>query len=186
MAEGRVVDGVGGTSGPIGVRSAGGLDGEVAFLMGSVTKAALFQGGGSSVAGEDALEWTVDPRTPRAQAAWAAYLEGAVKAVVAMAVSAPQAREIVLSGRVATTRVREVLTQRLAGVMPHLSVRVLEGLGTGAKHAAQGAALMADGLAGGHAAPIVERLGIRTASGTVLDHLVVITPEAARRRLGLP
>ena len=185
VAEGRVVDGVGGTSGPIGVRSAGGLDGEVAFLMGRVTKDALFHGGGGSVAGEDGLEWTVEPRTPRAHSAWAAYLEGAVKAVLTMAVAAPQAREVVLSGRVATTTVREALGQRLAAVMPGLSVRVLEGLGTGAKHAAQGAALMADGLAGGHAAPIVDRLGIRTASGTVLDHLVVITPEAARRRLGV-
>ena len=35
---GRIVDGVGGTSGPLGVRAAGALDGEVAFLAGSITK----------------------------------------------------------------------------------------------------------------------------------------------------
>src|SRR5688572_1175938 len=35
---GRIVDGAGGSSGPLGVRGAGALDGEVAFLAGSVSK----------------------------------------------------------------------------------------------------------------------------------------------------
>ena len=52
-------------------------------------------------------------------------------------------------------------------------------------HPLQGAAILADGLAGGHAADIVQTLGIRDATGTVLDHLYVITPEAARQRLGI-
>ena len=56
---------------------------------------------------------------------------------------------------------------------------------TVAKHAAEGAALLADGLAGGSAAALVETLGLREATGTVLDHLYVITPEAARQRLGI-
>jgi predicted butyrate kinase (DUF1464 family) len=54
-----------------------------------------------------------------------------------------------------------------------------------AKHAAQGAALIADGLAGGQSAVLVDAMGIRDASGTVLDHLHVITPAAARARLGI-
>ena len=36
---GKIVDGVGGSSGPLGFRAAGALDGEVAFLAGSVSKA---------------------------------------------------------------------------------------------------------------------------------------------------
>src|SRR4029077_11501839 len=44
-AAGRpLVDGRGGTSGPIGIRSAGALDGEVAFLAGTVTKQHMFGG----------------------------------------------------------------------------------------------------------------------------------------------
>ena len=39
---GRIVDGVGGSSGPLGMRAAGALDGEVAFLAGSVTKSLVF------------------------------------------------------------------------------------------------------------------------------------------------
>lgn len=38
---GQIVDGVGGTSGPIGWRSAGAWDGEVAFLAGNVSKESL-------------------------------------------------------------------------------------------------------------------------------------------------
>ncbi len=40
-----------------------------------------------------------------------------------------------------------------------------------AKAAAHGAAVLADGLAGGRYAALVERLGVRDASGTALDHL---------------
>ena len=42
-----------------------------------------------------------------------------------------------------------------------------------------------DGLAGGASKRLVQVMGLREAAGTVLDHLHVISPEAARRRLGL-
>src|SRR5438309_1397490 len=45
VAGGRIVDGVGGTAGPLGFRAPGALDGEVAYLAGEVSKALLFQGG---------------------------------------------------------------------------------------------------------------------------------------------
>ena len=51
VEDGRIVDGAGGTSGPLGVRAAGALDGEVAFLAGSVTKRFLFAGGAATIAG---------------------------------------------------------------------------------------------------------------------------------------
>jgi predicted butyrate kinase (DUF1464 family) len=62
---------------------------------------------------------------------------------------------------------------------------VLTGFAAVAKQAAQGAALLADGLTGGRSAALVDRLGIREASGTVLDQLYVISPAAARARLGI-
>jgi predicted butyrate kinase (DUF1464 family) len=43
--------------------------------------------------------------------------------------------------------------------------------GARVKHAAQGAALLADGLAGGSNADLVDRLRLREASGSVLDWL---------------
>jgi predicted butyrate kinase (DUF1464 family) len=109
-----------------------------------------------------------------------------VKAVAALAVSAPRPDEVILSGRLARVAgVRDELAQRLGSVVGASSIHVLAGLAGLAKQAAQGAALIADGLAGGRSAALVEALGIRAAGGTVLDHLHVISPAAARARLGI-
>lgn len=167
VQHGRIVDGVGGTSGPIGARSAGAWDGEVAFLAGTVTKAMLFGGGVASLGESEARH---------------AYLEGVEKAVAALSVAAPDAREVVLSGRGARA-MHAPLAARSS--MAGRTVRVLSGFAATAKEGAQGAALLADGLAGGRSAEIVDSLGIREASGTALDHLHVISPADARRRLGL-
>jgi predicted butyrate kinase (DUF1464 family) len=185
---GRIVDGIGGTSGPLGLHAAGALDGEVAFLAGVVPKGMLFDGGAAAVAGTPAasVATIVSAGTPRGRMAWDSYVEMAVKTIAALFVVAPDAREVVLSGRVAhVAGVREEFTRRLAAVHDRMSVRVLEGFAAVAKQAAQGAALIADGLAGGTSADLVEALGLRDASGTVLDHLYVISPSAARQRLGI-
>ena len=185
---GRIVDGFGGTSGPLGVLGAGALDGEVAFLAGSVPKRLLFVGGAATIAGDpDApAEAIATPSTVRGRLAWEAYVESAVKAAAALAVSVPRACEVILSGRLALVAgVGDELARRLADLIPAASVHVLTGFAAVAKQGAQGAALIADGLAGGRSAALVDALGIREASGTVLDHLHVITPAAARARLGI-
>jgi predicted butyrate kinase (DUF1464 family) len=174
IADGQLVDGVGGTSGPIGWRSAGALDGEVAFLAGHISKAALFQGGVSTL-----LE-----RAPTlVLAAREAYAEGAMKAVRQLRQSAPSARDILLSGRYSFD---DALVNRLTRDLADIgSVRRMTGFAAHAKQGAQGAALMADGLAGGRNAALIDRLRLRHAKGTVLDHLIFVSREAARQRLGL-
>lgn len=169
---GAIVDGLGGTSGPIGMASSGAWDGEVAYLAGRVRKSRLFGGGAQSLA--PALGWT-------------AYVEGAVKALASLATSLPGVPEIVVSGRLAhDARLHEDLARGLAPVVGKPVLLALNGFTTGVKQGAQGAALVADGLAGGSAADLVRALRIREASGTVLDHLHVITTAEARERLGLP
>jgi predicted butyrate kinase (DUF1464 family) len=188
VEQGCIVDGLGGSSGPLGAASCGALDGEVAFLAGQVSKQMLFSGGALAVAGtpEARAEAIADVTNPAGRRALEAYLESIVKAVAALAVSVPSARVVVLSGRLANVAtIRGGLMSRLSRVIPGVAVELLSGFGCAAKHAAQGAALLADGLAGGSAAPLVEALGLRNASGTVLDHLYVISQETARRRLGL-
>ncbi len=163
---GTIVDGVGGTAGPIGWHSAGGWDGEVAFLAGRVTKEMLFRGG----AGE-------------APVSRPAYLEGAEKAVRSLTASVPAPAEILLSGRHAEDeRIRDALRERLSPIAP---VRVLGGFARIAKEGAQGAALIAEGLCGGPAAAITRSLRLEEATGTALDYLRVISPAEARERLGL-
>jgi len=182
---GKVVDGIGGTSGPIGVRSAGALDGEVAFLAGEISKSLLFQGGLASIldAGSDIWNRLDDPGDDRARSARSAFIEGAEKAVAALSVSVPRPREILLSGRAArVASIARELTGRLARWAP---VRLLEGSARVAKQAAEGAALLANGLAGGECAELVATLGVRDADGSALDHLHLITPAGARARLGL-
>src|SRR5688500_12123542 len=89
VRDGQIVDGIAGSAGPLGVRAAGALDGEVAFLAGAVTKRMVFEGGAASVAGDpdaDPAELFAST-TSAATLAFDAYVEGAVKAVAALAVS---------------------------------------------------------------------------------------------------
>ena len=88
VAGGQIVDGIGGSSGPIGIRSAGALDGEVAFLADHVTKALLFTGGAAAVAGDAVVDPDAfaDPTSTRQAVAWSAYLEGGRKAVAALTI----------------------------------------------------------------------------------------------------
>jgi predicted butyrate kinase (DUF1464 family) len=196
VRDGQVVDGLGGSAGPLGMCSAGALDSEVAFLAGEIPKSLVFQGGITSILGDmqredvpsdderSPAERVAEPRSARERLAWDAYVESATKAVVALRVAVPHPYEILVSGRMAgVERVMRALRLRLE---PWAPVRMLEGFARTAKTAAQGAALMADGLAGGPSAALVNALHLREASGTVLDHLFIITPDAARRRLGLP
>jgi predicted butyrate kinase (DUF1464 family) len=187
VAGGRIVDGVGGTAGPLGFRAAGALDGEVAFLAGAVPKALLFGGGAAAVAGWDAdavlAERIAHPRTARERVAFEALVESAAKAATAIALSVPALSEFVLSGRLARVpAVQEAVARLLERWGP---VRALDGLASIAKEGAQGAALIADGFMGGTHRMLVETLGLREAQGSVLDHLYVVAPAAARRRLGL-
>jgi predicted butyrate kinase (DUF1464 family) len=185
---GRIVDGLGGSSGPLGMRAAGALDGEAAYLAGAVSKRMLFGGGALTIAGTPAAaaDSLAQATTERGRLAWEAYLESAVKAVAMLRAVAPSVSELIVSGRFADVQgIRDQIAARLNAARLASSVRPLTGFAAVAKAAAQGAALIADGLAGGAAASLVESLGIRDARGTVLDHLHVVDPTVARARLGL-
>ncbi|HXG12714.1 MAG TPA: DUF1464 family protein [Gemmataceae bacterium] len=162
---GQVVDGVGGTSGPVGWGSGGAWDGEAAYLLSPLVKSDLFAGGVRSVAD--------------AAAARACFRESLLKAVAGLQAVTPFDR-LVLSGRL--LEVEPALAAAVAADLGRFgSVAVLAPLpGAWVKHAAQGAALLADGLAGGRHAPLVERLRLRAAAGTVLDWLC--HPRAAEMR----
>jgi predicted butyrate kinase (DUF1464 family) len=170
---GRIVDGLGGSAGPIGARACGALDAEAAYLLGAaLSKQTVFSGGaleGADLsAGLEALR-----RDPRHREGWLALEEGAAKAALALTASVPAPREILLTGRLAAG-VLDALGARLAHVAP---VRIAHGLA-----AARGAAVLADGLAGGRYAALVERLGIRDASGSALDHLRIHGADRIRLR----
>ena len=180
---GRIVDGLGGSAGPIGARACGALDAEAAYLLGAaLSKQTVFSGGALDPDGELDLSEGLEAlrRDPRHRDGWRALEEGAAKAALALTVSAPGAREILVAGRLAhAPGLLEALGARLAHVAP---VRMAAGLGVQMKAAAQGAAVLADGLAGGRYGALVERLGVRDASGSALDHLRVHGAERIRLR----
>jgi predicted butyrate kinase (DUF1464 family) len=171
IAGGQIVDGIGGSSGPLGVRACGALDGELAYLLGAaLRKHTLFTGGALDPDGTgqltdmDAL-WS----SPAHAEGWTALLEAAAKAVRGLLVSVPDPHEIVVSGRIARLpEVLEALTSSLADVAPVI------GLVPGrASAAAYGAALLADALTGGRNAALADVLRLRESCGTALDHLRV-------------
>ena len=180
---GAIVDGLGGSYAPIGARACGALDAEAAYLLGAaLSKDTVFSGGALDPHGQldlsapGALEALRSD--PHHREGWLALEEGAAKAALALTVSVPAPREILVAGRFARAPgLLEALDERLAAVAP---VRAVTGLGAHAKAAAQGAAMLADGLAGGRYAPLVEQLRLREASGTALDHLRMHGAESVR------
>src|SRR5919197_5912262 len=101
---GQIVDGLGGSCAPIGGRSSGALDAEVAYLLGpAVTKETVYSGGALDPHGGVDLS---PPRAlqalradPRRRAGWLALEEGAVKAALGLTASVPEPREILVAGR---------------------------------------------------------------------------------------
>jgi predicted butyrate kinase (DUF1464 family) len=176
IAGGQIVDGLGGSSGPLGVRAAGALDGEVAYLLApALRKGTLFTGGALDPNGAlqitdlEAL-WS----SPGHAEGWTALLEAATKAVRALVVSVPAPHEIVVSGRMA--RLPELiaaLASSLGDIAPVIAL-----VPGRASAAARGGALLADALVGGRNASLVEVLRLRQSSGTALDHLRVAGAES--------
>jgi predicted butyrate kinase (DUF1464 family) len=160
---GRVVEGLGGTSGPLGWGSGGAWDGEAAYLLSPLSKADLFSGGAASV-----------PTEGRRR-----FVESLVQAVAGLRAVTPF-DEVVLSGRLLETDpdLAAEVERCLAGLCPVVRLESLPGAWV--KHAAQGAAVVADGLSGGRWAALVDHLQLRAASGTVLDGLKY--PRAAEVR----
>jgi predicted butyrate kinase (DUF1464 family) len=181
--DGRIVDGLGGSAGPIGARACGALDAEAAYLLGAaLSKRTVFSGGALDPRGELDLSEGLEAlrRDPRHREGWLALEEGAAKAALSLTISAPAPREILVAGRLAEAPgMLEALVARLGHVAP---VRMAAGLGSHMKAAAQGAAVLADGLAGGRYAALVERLGVRDASGSALDHLRIHGADRIRLR----
>jgi predicted butyrate kinase (DUF1464 family) len=164
VADGRIVDGLGGTSGPVGHASAGAWDGELAYLLSPLAKGDLFAGGFMS-AGEDGPAY---------------FRESLRRAAAGLRAVTPFDR-IVVSGRLLETEptLAEDVFRDLQA-FGHVE-RLAPLPGAWVKHAAQGSAILADGLAGGRFAPLVERMELRGAGGTALDWLRHPRAEALRK-----
>ncbi len=171
---GAIIDGVGGTRAGPGFLTAGGLDGEVAYLLGTLRKDMLFKGGVKSIAGLDVEPedfYRLAQSSRSVKIAWDAFIEGIEKTVWSLIPVLSKIDAILISGRLSRVEpIYHELSKRLKRVAP---VERIRGFEAKSKEAAQGAALIANGLAGGFAKELVEHLRIRESNGTVLDYIYI-------------
>lgn len=185
VEHGAIVDGSGGTCGAMGFRAMGGMDGELAFLLRDFPKDVLASGGAAWIAGtphcspEDLVAAAESDH--HAELALAALLEDVAKRVAAEAILLEAPREILLSGRLADV---PGIRRRLADALQRFApVHVVEGFAQVSSQAAQGAAILGQGLAGDSELDrLVDAMDLRAAHGGVLDHLFVSEAESVRSR----
>jgi predicted butyrate kinase (DUF1464 family) len=150
---GRLVDASAGTRGPIGLRSRGFWDGEIAYWNGPLSKDDLFRGGLADL-GAIGLD---------------AFRECLAKHAAGLRAVTPFTR-IYLSGR--GLEQPEIAQAASDALGPLARLAPLANLaGAWVKHAAQGSAVLADALAGGRFAGLAAALELRSASGSVWEVL---------------
>ncbi len=163
VKDGKIVDGIGGSTGNIGFLSMGFMDAELAYLLGGFNKELILGGGVGTIAG-------TPEKLMESETALNAYLEGAVKDILSLTASV-KPQEILVSGRI--SRVSGIFDElkKLLDVAP---VRRLEGFRVkNVKEAAQGAALIANGIAGGKYKELIDLMKLRDAKGTSLDYILL-------------
>jgi predicted butyrate kinase (DUF1464 family) len=153
LAGGALVDAAAGTRGPIGLRAAGALDGEAAYALGTLSKADLFRGGAADLG----------PLAPDA------FRESLRRAVAGLRAVTPFDRAYLSGAGLDRPDVAGWVAAALADLVPTSALPALPGAWV--KAAAQGSALLADGLAGGRHADLVATLRLREACGSAWDGL---------------
>lgn len=165
VKRGKIVDGIGGTSGFPGYSSMGSMDSELAYLLGSFPKNLIFTGGIDYFAKEWGLE-----------NAFEILAEYVLKGLRSIEVSVGTADLCVLSGRYAGN-----VVDRISEVYECV---FLQGFGRKTEQtAAQGAALIANGIGGGEFREILEHMEIFSARGTSLDYLTSELVDHLRRTM---
>lgn len=169
---GKIVDGLGGTSGGPGFITLGSMDSELAVRLGRFPGVVLFSGGAKDVSGKNSL-------TPEELArehhkypqAWNMLLESVTKGVAAMMVAVEEPREILLSGRL--SRIPEIAETLAARLSKFGKVRKVGRHAGVAKEAAEGAYIIGEGLLGGTYRGLVDSLELRGAKGTMYDYILL-------------
>jgi len=177
IENGQIIDGIGGSN-IMGFRACGSLDGELAYLIKNVKKKNIYRGGVSSIAGYEDLSIKeiaiMAEKDDQSNIALSSYISSVKKAVYAISSSFSsrnKIKEILLAGRRADLKYLETkIVQNLKDIAP---VQYMKSYSQLSKHAAQGAAFIANGLLGGQFEPITSNLKIKEASGSILDDIFI-------------
>ncbi len=148
---GKMVDAWAGTNGPIGLRSGGAWDGEMAYWRGPLSKQDLFRGGLEDLGalGPDAFRESL-----------ARHL-GGLKAITPF-------DKVYLSGAgLDRPDVLRLVEQAVSTIAPFVLLPSLPGAWV--KHAAQGSAILANALMGGQFVGLARSLELHAAQGSIWD-----------------
>jgi len=172
VEDGKIVDGLGGTSGGPGFITLGSMDSELAVRLGKFPGVVLFSGGAKDASGKNELTPEEMAREcDRYSESWNMLIESVLKGVATMVVAVEKPREILLSGRLTgIPEVAEALTARLSRFG---KVRRVGRRAKVAKEAAEGAYIIGEGLSGGKYKGIIDSLKLREASGTMYDYILL-------------
>jgi len=177
IENGQVIDGIGGSN-IMGFRACGSLDGELAYLINKINKKDIYSGGLSFIAGH--LDLTLkeimmlakkDPQTKMAFNAYISELTKAIFAISSSFSSKNKITEIIISVRSSDLQfIIDLISDSLGNLFP---VKLMKNYAKISKHAAQGAAFIANGLLGGEFEPIISNLKIKEAKGSILDDIYI-------------
>ncbi len=174
VRNGKIVDGFGGTTMPgPGFLTMSWTDLELVQLVGFWEKADVFTGGCISITGKASPEEFIEniENDEKCRIAWQAMMESIEKAVMAMLISVPKPKEIIVSGRlVRMSKVYDELVKRLSKIAPVRRITPLPGAKI-TKETAQGYVIIADGIVGGVFRELIEHMEIRRAKGTCIDYI---------------
>ncbi len=177
IENGQIIDGIGGSN-IMGFRACGNLDGELAYLIKHIKKKNIYKGGVASISGYSELSLKeitlLAEKDEQIKTALKAYLSSVKKAVFGISSSFSnknKIKEILLAGR--GTDLKYLRERIIKGLKDVALVRLMKTYSQIAKRAAQGAAMIANGLLGGEFEPIIRNLRIREASGSILDDIFI-------------
>ncbi len=182
VKNGQIIDAMAGTAGFPGYLGMGFMDSELAYALANALddfgKLFLFQGGASYIAGVDPISVSPEEFVKLAKEdenvrkGYNAMIEAIVKDVFALLPSA-KPESIYISGRF--SRIPEFFRDvkgALEGAFKDygfsIEVLKLESMAR-AKEAAEGSAVIANGIAGGKYRGLVESLKLRESSGSIFD-----------------
>jgi len=183
---GRIVDAVGGTLFQTSFLSMGAVDGEIAVMGREWIRSDVFHGGVADICGTLSLDEAIDEYERFEEPYYSAMesmLEGLEKTVRSLTSSVKEPREILLSGRYARhERLRNLVCERLGEIAPVRQLNNLLGAKI-SKEAAQGYAIIGEGIAGGVFSDLIKHMRIDEARGTVLNWVFHPRLKNAKERL---
>lgn len=178
VKNGKIVDAMAGTASFPSFLGGGFMDSELAYAIANsseFTKDLLFYGGVLEYAGIDRSKVELEDFVKNKGDAYEMFLESIVKDVAALLPSNIP-REVLLSGRF--SRIQEFfkdVKDKMMEFFKDLGIKVevvkLSCRARVAKEAAEGAAVLANGLAGGKYREIVEVLELKKSSGKIFDNI---------------